>query len=249
MIRSIIRKRKRIYSLGILFLVVAILYLSRDILFELKNSMKEIINLASGFNKAHIETTLREYTTRVIEEKGDALLVAALETNEIISTEDTLISAWGWISLGTTISEIRVPVTYRYHILLSDRWSIEIEDNTCLVFAPRIRATQPPAIHTNGMQKKSDEGWLRFNADEQMSKLEKKMTPWFSVRAMHPDKVALILDPARKAVKNFVKAWMLKEDYWREDRFSSIKVFFPREKEHKSIETTVPTLSDSKKNL
>ena len=56
---------------------------------------------------------------------------------------------WDRFSLGETVSEIRVPVTYRYHLRLADAWEIEISDQTCIVHAPRIRASQPPASHSS----------------------------------------------------------------------------------------------------
>src|SRR5204863_7545034 len=130
---------------------------------------------------------------------------------------------------GKTVSEIRVPVTYRYHLRLSDPWQLDVLGQSCIVFAPRIRASLPPAIHTDRMEKNSEAGWGRFNAREQMTDLEKSITPTLSQYASDGKHTALAREQCRKTVAEFVKTWLLKEDHWRTDRFRTIKVIFADE--------------------
>ena len=131
--------------------------------------------------------------------------------------------------LGKTVSEISIPVTYRFHLHLRDRWQLDVVGNTCVVRAPAIRPSLPPAIHTEGMQKRSDAGWARFDAREQMAELEHTLTPRLTRHAGDPRRLALVREECRKTVAEFVRDWLLREDHWRHDRFSSIKVVFADE--------------------
>jgi hypothetical protein len=79
------------------------------------------------------------------------------------------------------------------------------------------------------MEKKSDAGWGRFNAAEQMTELEKSVTPALSQYASDEKHLVLVRELCRKTVAEFVQAWLLKEDHWRTDRFHTIKVIFADE--------------------
>jgi hypothetical protein len=148
------------------------------------------------------------------------------------------------VSLGSTVSEIRVPVTYRYHLRLQDPWHLEVLESRqeCLVHAPRIRATLPPAIHTDAMEKLSRSGWLRFDASQQMEALERSITPTLRERAEHPDHVDLVRERCRRRVAELVRGFLLREDHWRLDRFRAIRVVFADETETEWAPYT-PTLS------
>ena len=159
---------------------------------------------------------------------GNLELATADET-ETFRAEDEKSIFWDKLYLGKTVSEIRVPVTYRYHLRLSDPWQLDVAGQTCLVFAPRIRASLPPAIHTDRMEKNSEAGWGRFNAREQMTDLEKGITPALSEYASDEKHTALAREQCRKTVGEFVKAWLLKQEQWRTDRFHTIKVIFADE--------------------
>ena len=149
--------------------------------------------------------------------------------------------AWDWVYLGTTVSEIKVPVTYRYHLRLSDPWKLDVSGQTCIVVAPRFRASQPPAIHTDGMEKKSERGWLRFNQADEMSALEKSITPTLKLYARDRRHMDVVREECRKTVAQFVKDWLLKEKQWRTDRFHAIKVVFADEAEG-DVESMEPTI-------
>jgi len=79
------------------------------------------------------------------------------------------------------------------------------------------------------MEKHSEAGWARFNAREQMEALEKSLTPTLSQYAADPRRVSLAREAARRAVAEFVRDWLLKEDHWRTDRFRTIRVLFADE--------------------
>jgi hypothetical protein len=97
------------------------------------------------------------------------------------------------------------------------------------VRAPQLRPSVPPAIHTDGMEKRSQEGWLRFDGAEQMAALERSLTPTLSARAASPQNLALVRDTARRRVAEFVRDWLLREGQWREGRFTAVTVTFEGE--------------------
>jgi hypothetical protein len=157
------------------------------------------------------------------------LELATSDQTETFRAEDEKSIFWDKLYLGKTISEIRVPVTYRYHLRLADPWKLDVSGQTCIVIAPPVRPSLPPAIHTDKMEKKSAAGWGRFNASEQMTGLEKTITPTLSQYASDEKHLVLAREQCRKTVAEFVKTWLLKEDHWRTDRFHTIKVIFADE--------------------
>ena len=134
-----------------------------------------------------------------------------------------------------------MPVTYRYHLRLADPWRLDVSGQSCIVVAPSIRPSLPPAIHTDRMEKRSDEGWARFNAREQMAGLEKSITPTLSTYAVDKKHIDLVREQCRRTVAEFVKTWLLKEDHWRTDRFHTIKVIFADET-NAAPEQVAPTI-------
>jgi hypothetical protein len=192
-------------------------------------------SLPSQFQTQNITRTFKESLVSVEGTNGDILEVATLEMNETISDAD-MKSIANIFYLGTTVSEIQVPVVYRYHIKLSDQWQLSVDGNVCTVLAPAIRPSQPPAIRTDQMQKKSDAGWLRFNAAKNLAELEKTITPTAERRAGLPRRLNQVREPSRKAVAEFVRTWLLKEQQWGPQGIRAIVVRFPDEES-----TTMPT--------
>jgi hypothetical protein len=187
------------------------------------------VNIAAAFRSGTITNTFISAIPNFAPDSGARLELAAFEAVEIMRTTDELRIAWDLIPLGTTVSEIRVPVTYRYHLRLDEPWRLEVEGQSCLVHAPQIRPTLPPAIHTDRLEKFSDSGWLRFNEDEQMEELHHGITPLLSVRAADPTHLELVREKCRREVAEFVRSWLLLEDHWRVDGFRSVTVVFADE--------------------
>jgi hypothetical protein len=161
---------------------------------------------------------------------GTGLLeLATAQMTETFSRSEEKRIFWDWISLGETVTEIRVPVTYRYHVRLADPWRLEISGQTCVVHAPSLRPSLPPAIHTEKMEKKAERGWLGSDADQQLTDLEKSITPTLEAYARDKHHLDFVREECRKTLAEFVKRWLLKEDYWRSDRFHTIVVLFEDE--------------------
>ncbi len=173
---------------------------------------------------------------------GGKLEVATAEAVETFQRSDERRVLWDAFSLGTTVSEIQVPVTYRYHLRLEDPWRIEVSGPICTVYAPQIRATQPPAIHTERMRKRVQEDLLRFDGDDQMTILEKSITPRLRQMAQNPQHIDLVRDKARETVREFVRQWLRLEDQWGDDGIQVIQVVFPEETDPASAAATAPDL-------
>ena len=204
---------------------------------DLKSKADEV---AEKFRQGTITKTFIASLPRIEHSGSGRLELTTLETNERFRTEDKLSIWWDYVSLGTTVSEISVPVTYRYHLKLDESWSLAVSNQTCLVTAPKIRPTIPPSIDTGQMQKSTQNGWARFNADDQLDELEKSLTSTLVQYADDESRMILVREEARKTVATFVKNWLLKEDQWRKDRFHSVIVRFSDEPE---TETPIETVS------
>lgn len=204
------------------------------------------VDIAAAFRTGTITKTFISAIPSFAPDNGTRLEVAAFETVEILRITDELRIGWDLVSLGTTASEISVMVTYRYHVRLDEPWRLEVEGQSCVVHAPPIRPTLPPAIDTGRMEKRSEGGWLRFNEDEQMENLERGVTAALSERAVDSSHLELVRERCRRRVAEFVRSWLLQEDHWRSDRFRSVTVIFADEAapEPSSISPTLLLVDD-----
>jgi len=185
--------------------------------------------IARNFITGNITTTFRESIPRISSTKGDILELAVSRCDETFKRTDEKWAGWGWVYLGTTVAEVRVPVSFRYHLRLSDPWRLAARDQVCLVLAPPIRPTLPPAIHTDEMERRAESGWARFDKNQQLDTLERSMTPTLEQRAGDSAHLQLVREACRQSVAGFVRKWLMREGQWRSDRFTSIVVVFPDE--------------------
>lgn len=178
-----------------------------------RDGLRWLGRLPERLTTTQLTETFRESVTSIASTEGDILEVAVLETDETLSRSDTLRLFGDSLDLGTTVSEIRVPVVFRYHLRLSDAWHLEEDGRGGLVVhAPALRPTQPPAVRTEAMEKHSSAGWLRFNAAENLATLERGLTPALVARAGDARHLALVRDKARASVAAFVRRWLLQRE-------------------------------------
>lgn len=182
----------------------------------------------NDFTEEKINKTFGEYITATKGEGSGNLEVASHETLAVFSETREKSYVWGKFSGGRTSVEIKVPVTYRYYVRLDDPWKIEINGAICTVLAPAIRPGLPPAIHTDRMEKRIDESWIRFDGRQMMDALERQMTPELNRRAVI--NIPLVREHSRKVVATFIQNWLLQEKQWH-DRFHSVVISFADEKE------------------
>src|SRR5436190_8248075 len=157
-------------------------------------------SIAEKFMGGNITKTFVAAIPEISSTGAGNLELATSDQTETFRAEDEKSIFWDKLYLGKTVSEIRVPVTYRYHLRLSDPWQLDVVGQTCIVCAPRVQASLPPAIHTERMEKNSEAGWGRFNAREQMTDLEKGITPALSQYASDEKHTALAREQCRNAV-------------------------------------------------
>jgi hypothetical protein len=197
-----------------------------DVVAEVADSA---IAVAESFQSGTITTTFLAAIPEVASAGGGRLEVASADVTETLERSDERKVLWDMFSLGKTTVEIRVPVTYRYHLLLDDAWELEISGQSCVVHAPALRPTLPPGIHTEGMEKRTAEDWLRFDALDQLADLERGLTPALELYARDERHMDLVREKARMTVTRFVRDWLLAEDQWRTDGFRSVTVIFADE--------------------
>lgn len=164
----------------------------------------------------------------VMRTKGGLLEVATVRALERFTREDSR-DFWG-LDLGTTVSQIQVPVTYRFHIEMAREWPIEIRGRTAIARAPAIKPSLPVAFDTTLMEKYTRAGWARFNKEENLEALERSMTPTLAERAAGDAYRGLAEDAARKTLAEFITIWLLKETDWKRDPAHKVIVLFPGEK-------------------
>ncbi len=194
-----------------------------------RESMRELPAIAEKFRSGTITTTFIDGLANAEASRGGVLELATSRSHEFFRREDSRQVLWGWVDLGTTVSEIRVPVTFRYHLKLSDPWKLTTRGNVCIAVAPSIRPSLPPAIHTDLLEKSSESGWARFNKAENLEELEKQLTPMLQARASDRRHLRAVREECRKASADFVRTWLMREDHWRKDRFTAVVVLFPDE--------------------
>ena len=162
---------------------------------------------------------------------GNILEVATATSTEKFSRKTALAMFGKKLPLGTTVSEITVPATYRYHIDLTGNWFITSDGPRLLVIAPRVQPTLPVAFDTAGVKKKTKSGWARWDSGENLEALEKSLTSKLNLHAADEESIQKAREEAREAVAKFVHVWLIQQDAWGDQRFEEIVVMFEGEKD------------------
>lgn len=186
--------------------------------------------LAAGFRTDTITTTYRESLPMLDPEGQGRLTVARLEVDETTRQEHLTTMLWGKLPLGSTVTEIRVPVVYQFEVSLAPaEWRLALRDHTCVVHAPAIKLGPPPSLRTDAMEVHVEEGWLRFDGDERLLELLASLTPEMQTRARHRAHGVLVRANARDAVEEFVRAWLVGHGQWGEGLIDDVEVTFADE--------------------
>lgn len=216
-------------SHAIAWIAVALIAACTAVVFYMGDPVKKLMDKASqGFFTSEVEITGSQILLEIGHSHGDILEVASpLKTMESFHKSDNSFAAWGWVYLGTTTSEIKVPAHYRFHIKLSELQAARIDNGVLFITARAIYPSLPVAFDTAGMEKKADNTWLRFDANEQLAELEKSITPELAQRAVWH--LPNIKEAARKDIEEFVQKWIVDThpDYKKQVR--AVKILFPGE--------------------
>lgn len=189
-----------------------------------------VVEIVTAFKPEEIVETFDEW--RALEAKGNEgniLEVATAESTEKFTRKTNLAMFGKTLPLGTTVSEISVPATYRYHIDLNDEWFLTNDGSRLLVLAPQIRPSLPVAFDTAQVQKKTKSGWARWDSAENLTELEKTITSRLKVRASDEDSLGKVRDASRESVARFVQTWLLSQEAWGSAKFDEIVVMFEGE--------------------
>ena len=152
------------------------------------------------------------------------LEVATATQTEFFERRDHKSILWGLFDLGTNSVQIRAPVTYRYHLRLRDPWRLEVQGHHLIIHAPEVRASLPPALHTDQMDLQTVRGWCREHPEGLTRQLQHDLTPTLSRWAEEEGHLSLVRESARLTVAEFVGRWLEGEGRWRPGGYSSITV-------------------------
>jgi len=155
---------------------------------------------------------------------GGLLEVAGINTTEIF-TKTSMLTIAG-VNLGTTVSQIQVPVTYRYQITLAKDWKVHLRHGRLLVIAPAVTSSVPVAIDTSMMRMQTRSGWARFNGGENLDSLLREITPELEKTARAPRYIEAQREQARKTVTEFAAKWLVTQERWKGVRTDQIQVYF-----------------------
>jgi hypothetical protein len=172
----------------------------------LKQGLEWLTNSSS-----HVKHHFQQELQKALSTQGEVLEVATLEALETVSRVDQKKIFHQSVDLGTTLSEIRVRVLYRYHLRLSDPWQIrQLSGGGFEVTAPALKLSTPSAIRTETMEKHTAAGWLRFNAAENLTLLERELTQLLDQRGESASQQSSVREAARASAIAFVRTWLLK---------------------------------------
>lgn len=183
-----------------------------------------------------VTRSVSEQLVAITATKGDRLELASVETVEIFRDTDR------GLLLGTTEAELRVPVVYRFHVSLAEGLTVGVKRHgdliRCVVQAPALRPTLPPAIRTEGLEKRASSGWARFDGGDLLNELERNLTAELVTRAGR--KADLARDKARSQLAGFVSRWLIRDGLWGgASGVREIVVLFPGETDA-VVSPTVP---------
>jgi hypothetical protein len=160
---------------------------------------------------------------------GGLLETATIRMGEDFYKSDAL--TWWGFYLGNTASHIQVAATYRYGVpLADDTWEIVSRGTTAVVVAPNLQPSLPVAIDTGTWRERTENGWARFDKQEQLEALRQGVSSDLEQRARDERRVALAREASRRTIGEFVEKWLLAKDpAWKAGAFSVVKVVFEDE--------------------
>ena len=142
---------------------------------------------------------------------GGRLEVATVLARETFARSDPRLLL-DRIDLGTTVSEVRLDATYRFHLEMARAWPLRIVGKTCLVSAGAVEPTLPVAFDSATVERRTSSGWARFDKRENLRELEASLTGLLAERA--PLYSAQAREAGRAVVAEFVAEWLLREQHW-----------------------------------
>ena len=194
------------------------------------NTLFQVNNLCTTGSTTRELSVVKKVDRNVIDVRGWLPVGGRLEVATVTVTEAVKLAnpkELLGINLGTTASQVQVPVIYRYFIEMAKEWPITLAGQTLIVHAGEIKTQLPVAFDTRTIEKYTTSGWARFNKTENLDKLERSLSPLLEARA--PGYKKLAIESARKSVSDFVTSWLLKHHPQPDGTAPHVKVYFPEE--------------------
>lgn len=164
----------------------------------------------------------------LLRSKGGLLEVSRIRSPETFSAlrpHDRL-----GLDLGATVTHIRVPAVFRYHVELAPEWRLRIRsDGSVLVIAPAVKPSLPVAIDTAKLERHAEGRWSFFTGTAELDALQRTLTQTLATKAASPSYIAFQRDAARQTVAEFVRKWLLTQARWQHLRNAQVQVLFADE--------------------
>lgn len=163
----------------------------------------------------------------VIRTQGGLLQVSTIKSPETFQA--TTDHKFLGIDLGQTVTQIRVPAVFNYHVELAPEWRVTVTGDTVLVIAPAVAPTLPVAIDTARLEKFSSGTWSLFTGTRELDLLERSITQTLALKASTPSYLQFQREAARQTVEEFVRKWLLTQQRYQSGGRRAVRVFFSNE--------------------
>lgn len=161
-------------------------------------------SLVAAFRQGSVTTRFVSYATEM---SGSSYLqFATLEQVEVFERTDRATVLWGQLALPDVVVRAEAPVEYTYYLDLDEPWTLDIEDNHVLVYAPEIQANTPAIDISSIRYEIAAESVLR-NEEQALENLRRGLSSLAKQRAV--DNVALVRELGRKKTAEFIRNWLL----------------------------------------
>jgi hypothetical protein len=163
----------------------------------------------------------------VLHIKGGLLEVSTIHATEVFerSTREKILG----LPVGKTITRIRVPAVYRYHVELDSDFRVLLKDRTFTVISPSVVPSLPVAIDTSRLQAEASGRWSFLTREVRIEALQESITATLAMKASSPAYVELQREVARQTLREFVARWLITQEQWKGASGYPIRVYFADE--------------------
>jgi hypothetical protein len=183
-----------------------------------------VVMIPRGPTPRPVETTAIPLVFRT---PGGLLEVASVRSIEAFRRASTLRIAG--INLGTNVSEVRVPATFRYQAALGPDWRAIESGGKLVIIAPAYHPALPVAIDTGQLEVHTRTGWARFDGRDNEEALLRELTADLEAKATSPGYLESHREQARTTVTEFVTKWLITQERWKAVRPGQVRVYFADE--------------------
>ena len=172
-----------------------------------------------------IQQEFLSYATEV--KQTQKLQVAQLNQVEVFQRTSSLSLFWNQVKMPEVVVSITTPVQFIYTVDMTGPWEFIINGQTLIVNTPALEFNQPsPNISATKFEVKK--GSMFRDEQQILRALQNQITPALNERAKQ--NTALVLETARKSIKDFVVTWM-NQKFQQDQQKLVVEVRFPGELE------------------